>query len=257
MGETLRPPRRRNDGVRAYPFFVECARDLRLRRLVRGYLPAGPAIRWCRLHGQRESRHVCFCQPESSVASARRARVARSRMRRRSEGRATASAWKHAPATNARRSRTRSRTALLLSQKARVRTCPTLTRSPPALPPRSRRQPRIGPALMLCQGLRARAPMPTSLPVRDELEERARDRCGHLLRQVKQGHRRSIGRYRVLMQAATIRRVRRRRWLLLSDRTGHAARSHTGRAPSRRGSSRRSPIAWARETACRTCALPM
>jgi hypothetical protein len=34
-------------------------------------------------------------------------------------------AWKHAPATHARRSRTRSRTPLLLSQKARVRTCPT------------------------------------------------------------------------------------------------------------------------------------
>ncbi len=48
-------------------------------------------------------------------------------------------AWKHAPATHARRSRTRSRTPLLLSQKARVRTCPTLTRSSLALPPRSKR----------------------------------------------------------------------------------------------------------------------
>ena len=51
----------------------------------------------------------------------------------------------------------------------------------------------------------------------DELAERPHDLRGRLLRQVKQGRRRSIGRYRVLMQAATIRRGRRRRWLLLSD----------------------------------------
>ena len=36
-------------------------------------------------------------------------------------------AWQHALATRARRSRTRSRTPLLLSQKASVRTCPPLT----------------------------------------------------------------------------------------------------------------------------------
>jgi hypothetical protein len=40
---------------------------------------------------------------------------------------ALAIAWKHAPATHARRSRTPSRTPLLLSQKASVRTCPPLT----------------------------------------------------------------------------------------------------------------------------------
>jgi hypothetical protein len=39
---------------------------------------------------------------------------------------------------------------------------------------------------------------------------------------VSNQHRRSIGRYRVLMQAATIRRGRRRRWLLLSDRLSSA-----------------------------------
>ena len=54
-------------------------------------------------------------------------------------------------------------------------------------------------------------------PATDELGERSYDLRGRLLRQVKQGHRRSIGRYRVLIQAATIRRGRRRRWLLLSD----------------------------------------
>ena len=60
-----------------------------------------------------------------------------------------------------------------------------------------------------------RVPSPT-----DELGERSHDLRGRLLRQEKQGHRRSIGRYRVLMQAATIRRGRRRRWLLLSDNLG-------------------------------------
>ena len=59
--------------------------------------------------------------------------------RERDENCALAIAWKHAPATHARRSRTRSRTPLLLSQKARVRTCPILTRSSLALPPRSKR----------------------------------------------------------------------------------------------------------------------
>jgi hypothetical protein len=59
----------------------------------------------------------------------------------------------------------------------------------------------------------------------DELGERSRDLRGRLLRQVKQGHGRSIGRYRVLMQAATIRRGRCRRWLLLPDNLGSAAAS--------------------------------
>ena len=59
--------------------------------------------------------------------------------------------------------------------------------------------------------------MPKISSPADELGERSHDLRGRLLRQVKQGHRRSIGRYRVLVQAATIRRGRRRRWLLLSD----------------------------------------
>ena len=62
-------------------------------------------------------------------------------------------------------------------------------------------------------------------PGPDELGERSHDLRRRLLRQVKQGHRRSIGRYRVLMQAATIRRGRRRRWLLLSDNLGSVAPS--------------------------------
>jgi len=41
--------------------------------------------------------------------------------------RTCATAWKHALASHARRSRTRSRTPLLLSQKPSVRTCPPLT----------------------------------------------------------------------------------------------------------------------------------
>jgi hypothetical protein len=61
--------------------------------------------------------------------------------------RASASAWKHAPAPHARRSRTPSRTPLLLSQKASVPTCPPLTvcslvRSPISERPRTdRREP--------------------------------------------------------------------------------------------------------------------
>jgi hypothetical protein len=66
---------------------------------------------------------------------------------------------------------------------------------------------------------------PSRALARDELEERSDDLRGRLLRQEKQGHRQSIGRYRVLMQAATIRRGRRRRWLLRSDNLGRAAPS--------------------------------
>jgi hypothetical protein len=65
---------------------------------------------------------------------------------------ACAFAWKHAPdapATHARRSRTRSRTPLLLSQKARVRTCPTLTRSSLALPPNLERPAAAGRTIAL------------------------------------------------------------------------------------------------------------
>ena len=47
--------------------------------------------------------------------------------RERDEKCALAIAWKHAPATHARRSRTPSRTPLLLSEKASFRTCPPLT----------------------------------------------------------------------------------------------------------------------------------
>jgi hypothetical protein len=46
---------------------------------------------------------------------------------RRPRSLACGSAWKHAPAPHARRSRTPSRTALLFSQSASVRTCPTLS----------------------------------------------------------------------------------------------------------------------------------
>jgi hypothetical protein len=61
----------------------------------------------------------------------------------------------------------------------------------------------------------------------DELEERALDLRGRLLGQVKQQRRRSTRRYRVRMQAATIRFGRRRRWLLLSDNPGSAAASRS------------------------------
>ena len=68
----------------------------------------------------------------------------------------------------------------------------------------------------------------------DELGERSHDLRGRLLRQVKQGHHRAIARYRVLMQAATIRRGRRRRWLLLWDSRGH----EFGGAPRTRASTK-------------------
>lgn len=59
----------------------------------------------------------------------------------------------------------------------------------------------------------------------DELEEHALELRSRLLRQVKQRCRRSSGRYRVRMQAATTRRGRARRWLLLSDKTGGVGRA--------------------------------
>ena len=58
---------------------------------------------------------------------------------------------------------------------------------------------------------------------------RSRDLRGRLL-QVNQRRDRSIGRYRFSCKAATIRRGRSRRWLLLSDKTGHANRAILGRS---------------------------
>jgi len=54
--------------------------------------------------------------------------------------RTCATAWKHALASHARRSRTRSRTPLLLSQKPSVRTCPPLTLGSLVPSPRTSRQ---------------------------------------------------------------------------------------------------------------------
>ena len=59
--------------------------------------------------------------------------------RERDENCALAIAWKHALASRARRSRTRSRTPLLLSQKPSVRTCPPLTLGSLVPSPRSKR----------------------------------------------------------------------------------------------------------------------
>ena len=56
--------------------------------------------------------------------------------------------------------------ARALRRKAGVRISAVPSSLARALSPRSRRQPPIAPALMLCQGLRARASTPTSLPVR-------------------------------------------------------------------------------------------
>ena len=58
-----------------------------------------------------------------------------------------------------------------------------------------------GPRLVGCLlGSSIKAP----LPLGTECEERARDRCGRLLRQLKQRSRRSMRRHRSAMEAATI-----------------------------------------------------
>jgi hypothetical protein len=68
------------------------------------------------------------CSPKRIVTSAAAGRaLCHVRERGGRLPRAHAFAWKHAPAPHARRSRTPSRTPLLLSQKASVRTCPPLT----------------------------------------------------------------------------------------------------------------------------------
>jgi hypothetical protein len=97
--------------------------------------------------------------------------------------------------------------------------------APNDLPSAEGREDEAAPALPRGAGANTAASL---APAPDELEERALDLRGRLLGQVKQRRRRSTGRYRVRMQAATIRFGRRRRWLLLSDNLGSGAAAQHG-----------------------------
>jgi hypothetical protein len=150
----LREPLARSSGPSVGPRYPRQAPPPRLRprdpRRPDGSLPS-PAPRACLTANavaptSRRSRRLAQAMKYWLLLQSRRPRSL-----------ACGSAWKHAPAPHARRSRTPSRTALLFSQSASVRTCPTLSLCSLVPSPKSSR-PRQTPPTHESNEKEARAP---------------------------------------------------------------------------------------------------